>query len=286
MAFQGPGPLPGQGQPQTCQDRHVPGNEEPVMGGGAPCAPQGCWGNTTGARLPHGCWEGSQGLSGALCSHHTGTAPTSAPSSFPCLARLASPACPHGWWQTRPTWPEAPFPKLPRTAPVLSGIQTIFSRGTKLSTHLACGHRVGGISFSPGAAQPCLFQEAFSGCVSSGPPFLSLLHTMSFSQLQRGKELIRLQVAPNQDMFESAGGTLIYYGVMLGEHWDCSWQIMTYGCPAYNTIIGYLLPLVISFLSNKTNINGKGEGGKGKGKIKSTGSCICSFLVEPQFPHL
>lgn len=174
MAFQVPGPLPGQGQPHTCQDRHVPGNEEPVMGGGAPCVPQRCWGSTTGAHLPHGCWEGSQGPSGALCSHHTGTAPTSAPSAFPCLARLASPACLHGWWQSHPRWPEAPFPELPITAPVLSGIQTIFSRRAKPSTHLGCGHGIGDSSCSPGAAQPCLFQEAFSGCVLRTSLSLSL----------------------------------------------------------------------------------------------------------------
>lgn len=94
----------------------MPGNKAPmVMGGGAPCPPRGCWGSTVRPHLSHGCWENGQGPSGTLCSHHSSTAPTPAPFSLLWLASLAPTACLHGWWQTCPKWPKAPFPKVPDT---------------------------------------------------------------------------------------------------------------------------------------------------------------------------
>lgn len=61
-------------------------------------------------------------------------------------------------------WPHSLNCPIP--VPALSGIQTILNRGTKLSTRLGCGHRalVASVSVLPGAAQPHLFQEAFSDC--------------------------------------------------------------------------------------------------------------------------
>lgn len=98
-----------------------------------------------------------------------------------------------------------------------------------------------------------------------------------------------LQLALNWGTFASMGGTIFYYVVMLGEHSDCPQQTTTYGCLAYNTVIGYLGVAFFgyfSFLSNKTSINGKVEEGKGKGKIEGTGSYVFYLLVEPQFAHL
>lgn len=102
-------------------------------------------------------------------------------------------------------------------------------------------------------------------------------------------ELTWLQLALNWVIFEGIGGTIIYNVRMLGEHWVCPWQIRTYSCSAYNTIISYFCIAFSGyffFLSNKTGKNVKREGEKGKGKMKSSGYCICFLPVEPQFLHL
>lgn len=97
----------------------MPGHEASVvLGGGAPCPPGGCWGSSVRPRLRHGCWENSQGPSGAFCSHHSGTGPTP-----PFLTPVAG--------QPRPTrlpaWLVADSPNCLVPRPALAATQTILN---------------------------------------------------------------------------------------------------------------------------------------------------------------
>lgn len=206
VAFQAPGPPPGQGQLRSCQDRQVPSNEAPVgLGGGAPCPPSGAghWVPRSRPRpsLPCRCWEGSQGLPEPLFPSQR---PSTNSSLLTSLAdRRATPAKAAPGPVSYTAW---------YSVSMLSGIlQTKMSlnRGRKLSPGLGHGHRilVGIVPLSPGAAQPCLFQEAFNDCpILITAPFLFFvffflsLSISSFPQLQstRGAHLASPRSEPGQ----------------------------------------------------------------------------------------